>query len=142
MSGVWVHVGALRINALTLLAPVAQDIVVAGHDREEIGFLIFANAAGCRSLCPDLPADAPLEAVLADMRVVEAVRKGLAQLKQENGGSSTHAACALLMAEPPLIDANEITDKGYINQRAVLVRRTALVDRLFAEAADTAVIRP
>ena len=111
MSGVWVHVGALRINALTLLAPVAQDIVVAGHDREEIGFLIFANAAGCRSLCPDLPADAPLEAVLADMRVVEAVRKGLAQLKQENGGSSTHAACALLMAEPPLIDANEITDR-------------------------------
>ena len=141
MTGVWVHVGALRIKALALLAPVAQDIVVAGHDREEVGFLIFANPAGCRSLCSDLPADAPLDAVLADPRVVGCVRKGLAQLKQENGGSSTHATRALLMAEPPSIDANEITDKGYINQRAVLSRRAALVERLYAAAADPAVIR-
>ncbi|MBX3678198.1 MAG: feruloyl-CoA synthase [Rhodocyclaceae bacterium] len=141
MSGVWVHVGALRIKALALLAPAAQDIVVAGHDREEVGFLIFANPAGCRSLCPDLPADAPLDAVLADPRVVECVREGLAQLKRENGGSSTHATRALLMAEPPSIDANEITDKGYINQRAVLSRRAALVERLYAEPADPAVIR-
>ncbi len=140
MSGVWVHVGALRIKALALLASVAQDIVVAGHDREEIGFLMFANLAGCRSLCPDLPADAPIEAVLADARVVEAMRKGMAQLKQENGGSSTHATRAMLMAEPPSIDANEITDKGYINQRAVLTRRAALVARLYAEQADDAVI--
>ena len=141
MSGVWVHVGALRIKALALLAPVAQDIVVAGHDREEVGFLVFANPAGCRSLCPDLPADAPLDAVLADPRVVDCVRKGLAQLKRENGGSSTHATRALLMAEPPSIDANEITDKGYINQRAVLARRAALVERLYAEPAGPAVIR-
>jgi len=141
MSGVWVHVGALRIKALALLAPVAQDIVVAGHDREEVGFLVFANPAGCRSLCPDLPADAPLETVLADPRVVESVRKGLAQLKRENGGSSTHATRALLMAEPPSIDANEITDKGYINQRAVLSRRAALVERLYAAPAAASVVR-
>jgi feruloyl-CoA synthase len=140
MSGVWVHVGALRVKALTALAPVAQDIVVAGHDREEAGFLVFANPPGCRSLCPNLPADAPLDQVLADPRVVAHVREGMARLRQEGGGSSTYAARALLMAEPPSIDANEITDKGYINQRAVLSRRAALVDRLYAEPVDAAVI--
>ncbi len=142
MSGVWVHVGALRVKALAALASVAQDIVVAGHDREEVGFLIFANPAGCRSLCPDLPADAPLERVLADARVAARVRAALAQLKRDGGGSSTYAARALLMAEPPSIDANEITDKGYINQRAVLTRRAALVERLYAAGADEAVLRP
>ena len=65
----------------------------------------------------------------------------MARLKQEGGGSSTYAARALLMAEPPSIDANEITDKGYINQRAVLSRRAALVERLYAESRDAAVIR-
>ncbi|GAB1414140.1 hypothetical protein MASR1M97_28760 [Candidatus Desulfobacillus denitrificans] len=70
MSGIWVHVGALRVKALALLAPVAQDIVVAGHDREEAGFLVFANPVGCRGLCPDLPAEAPLDQVLSDPRVV------------------------------------------------------------------------
>ena len=141
MSGIWVHVGALRVKALAQLAPVAQDIVVAGHDREEAGFLVFASPAGCRGLCPDLPADVPLEQVLADPRVIAHVRDGMARLKQEGGGSSTYATRALLMAEPPSIDAKEITDKGYINQRAVLARRAALVQRLYAEPADAAVIR-
>ena len=140
MSGVWVHVGALRVKALAALAPLAQDIVVAGHDREEAGFLVFANPAGCRGLCPELPADAPLEQVLADERIVARVREGMAKLKQEGGGSSTYATRALLMAEPPSIDANEITDKGYINQRAVLTRRAALVERLYAEVPGAAVI--
>ncbi len=140
MSGIWVHAGALRVKALALLAPVAQDIVVAGHDREEAGFLVFANPPGCRGLCPDLPAEAPLEQVLADPRVAAQLREGLAKLKVAGGGSSTYATRALLMAEPPSIDANEITDKGYINQRAVLARRAALVERLYAEPPDAAVI--
>ncbi|MBA3903703.1 MAG: feruloyl-CoA synthase [Rhodocyclaceae bacterium] len=141
MSGVWVHVGALRVKALAALAPLAQDIVVTGHDREEAGFLVFANPAGCRGLCPDLPAEAPLDRVLADARVTGRLKEGMALLKREGGGSSTYAARALLMAEPPSIDANEITDKGYINQRAVLTRRAAMVERLHAEPADAAVIR-
>jgi len=140
MSGVWVHVGALRVKALAALAPLAQDIVVAGHDREEAGFLVFANPAGCRGLCPDLPADAPLEQVLADARVTGRLKEGMAMVKQEGGGSSTYATRALLMAEPPSIDANEITDKGYINQRAVLARRAALVERLYSEPSAGGVI--
>jgi len=82
----------------------------------------------------------PLEQVLADARVTGRLKAGMARVKQEGGGSSTYATRALLMAEPPSIDANEITDKGYINQRAVLARRAALVERLYAEPADTAVI--
>jgi feruloyl-CoA synthase len=124
-------VGALRVKALEQLAPAAQDIVVTGHDRQEVGLLIFANPAGCRGLCPDLHADAPLARVLRDERVVAHVRRGLARLAAA-GGSSLFATRALLMSEPPSIDAGEITDKGYINQRAVLERRAALVDRLYA----------
>ncbi|MCX7150424.1 MAG: AMP-binding protein, partial [Rhodocyclales bacterium] len=140
MSGVWVHVGALRVHALSILAPAAQDIVVTGHDRESVGFLIFANPAGCRSLCPDLAGDTPLAQVLADSRVVEFIRVGLVKLVGEGGGSSMVADRALLMEEPPSIDAGEITDKGYINQRAVLTRRAALVERLHAGAPGAEVI--
>ena len=113
-SATWVHVGALRVRALAALAAVAQDIVIAGHDRDEVGFLIFPKAqAGDR---PDLS---------------ERVREGLAALRDEGGGGSTYASRAILLKEPPSIDAGEITDKGYINQRAVLERRAAIVERLY-----------
>lgn len=138
-SGIWVHVGALRVDALSVLAPVAQDIVVTGHDRDGVGFLIFANPAGCRSLCPELAADLPLAQVLADARVLAHVRSGLVQLAAD-GGSSMAADRAWLMEEAPSIDAGEITDKGYINQRAVLTRRADLVERLHAAAPGAGVI--
>jgi feruloyl-CoA synthase len=78
--------------------------------------------------------------VLRDPRVKARAKEGLTHLAAE-GGSSTYAARALLMAEPPSIDANEITDKGYINQRAVLARRAAQVETLHADPAGTDVIR-
>lgn len=141
-SGVWVHVGALRIHALSALAPLAQDIVITGHDRDAVGFLIFANPAGCRSLCPELAADVPLAQVLSDRRVIACLRSGMAELLAEGGGSSMTAERAILMAEPASIDAGEITDKGYINQGAVLLRRAALVARLYAAPpADDVVMR-
>ena len=139
-SGVWVHVGALRVEALSMLAPVAQDIVVTGHDCDTVGLLIFANPPGCRSLCPDLAADLSLAQVLADPRVQAHVRSGLVQLVVAGAGSSMAAERALLMEEPPSIDAGEITDKGYINQRAVLTRRSALVERLHVATPDDGVI--
>ena len=140
MSGTWVHVGSLRVKALGALAPVAQDIVVAGHDREEIGFLVFPNVAACRALCPDFPADAPLGQVLADSRVVECVQAGMRQLAAAGTGSSTFATRALLMEEPPSIDAGEITDKAYINQRAVLTRRDELLRQLYSKFPGAGVI--
>jgi feruloyl-CoA synthase len=70
-----------------------------------------------------------------------AIAGALRKLAAEAGsGSSTHPVRALVLSEPPSIDANEITDKGYINQRAVLERRAALVERLYARPADPEVV--
>ena len=129
-SGTWVNVGMLRVKAIAALAPVAQDIVVTGHDRPAIGFLVFPNVAACRQLAVSLAPDAPIDAVLADPAVRAAVSRGLAGLRAEGHGSSGYGTRALLLAEPPSIDQGEITDKGYLNQRAVLHDRGGLVDVL------------
>lgn len=121
-SGTWVTVGMLRVSAVAALAPLAQDIVVAGHDEDEVRFLAFPNVAACRALS-GLPDTAPLAEVLAHPKVRGGIAHGLAKLKAQNGGSAGHATRALLLADPPSIDGGEITDKGYINQRAVLDRR-------------------
>ena len=140
LTGTWVHVWSLRVKGIDALKPVAQDIVVTGHDRDDIGFLVFPNIPECRALCPGLPPDAPVEQVLSNPAVLARVRLGMAALKQGGGGSSTVPARALLMAEPPSVEAGEITDKGYINQRAVLARRTDLVAALYAEMPDKSVV--
>ncbi len=139
-SGTWVHVGALRVKAISALAPVAQDIVITGHDRSDIGFLIFPSLAVCRSLCPELPHDLSLTELLADDRIRDAVRLGLQELKKQGGGSSTYATRAILMEETPSIDAGEITDKGYLNQRAVLERRAAFVEEIYRKSARVIVL--
>jgi len=138
-TGTWVHVGPLKVRSLSAMAPVAQDIVVAGHHRNEIGFLIIPSLAGCRTLCPDL-ADAPIPTLISDERVRARVREGLARLQADGGGTSSFARRALFLEEPPSIDAGEITDKGYINQRAVLARRTTDVERLYMTPAHDDVI--
>jgi feruloyl-CoA synthase len=140
MSGAWVHVGALRLRAIAALAPVAQDIVVTGHDREDVGLLVFPNPAGCAGLCTDRPKETPLAALTADARVRQRVAQGLRSLAEATRGESAHAQRAILLTEPPSIDGNEITDKGYINQRAVLARRVAAVTDLYRTPRSTEVI--
>ncbi len=139
-SGAWVHTGALRVKALAALAPVAQDIVIAGHDREDIRFLIFPNFAGCRSLCPEYNEQTPLVELLADARVRACVRQGLLRLKADGGGSSTYATHALFLTDSPSLDSGEITDKGYVNQRVVLERRADLINLLYALSPSALVI--
>ncbi|MEZ5448710.1 MAG: feruloyl-CoA synthase [Thiolinea sp.] len=131
LSGTWVHVGALRIAGIEALKPIAQDIVVTGHDRDDIGFLIFPNLNGCRSLCSDLDDTADTDTLINHPQVQAHLQQALAAMKAAGGGSSTYAARALLMAEPPSAEAGEITDKGYLNQRMVLLRRAALVEQLY-----------
>jgi feruloyl-CoA synthase len=140
LSGTWVHVGGLRVKAIAAGAPVIQDCVVTGHDRADVGLLIFPNPVGCRSLCPDAPGNAPLAALIERVEVRQRIAAALAALANDGSGSSTYPTRALLMAEPPSGDANEITDKGYINQRAVLLRRAALVERLYADKPEADVI--
>ena len=140
-TGTWVNVGVLRVKAIAALAPVAQDIVLAGHDRSEVGFLVFPNVAACRVLVPSLPSDAPLDLVLASEPVRTRVREGLVGLRNESSGSSGHGTRALLLAEPPSIDRGEITDKGYLNQRAVLSCREGLVQELYSDSPAVITLR-
>lgn len=138
-SGTWVHVGALRVAVVAAGAPVIQDLVITGHDRDFIGALIFPSLAGCRSLCPDAASDAPLEDLIRRPEVREPLAAALRAHNAAAPGSSTRIERALLLVEPPSIDAGEITDKGYINQRAVLTRRAPLVEALSA-GSDPAIL--
>lgn len=135
-SGTWVHVGALRVKAISAGAPLIMDCVVAGHDRNEIGLLVFPNPAGCAALA----GNAALPDITAHAGVRQALAQGLQHYNREHPGSSTRIARALILDSMPSIDANEITDKGYINQRAVLEARAAQVARLFADQPDQGVI--
>jgi feruloyl-CoA synthase len=132
-TGTWVSVGTVRVAGIAALAPVAQDIVVTGHDRDEVRFLVFPNLPACRALA-GLADDAAAADVLAHPAVRATVARGLARLQAEGGGSSTFATRALLMTEPPSVDVGEITDKGYVNQLAVLANRPHEIDRLNDDA--------
>jgi len=117
LTGTWVHAGAIRVKLIAAGDPLIQDAVVTGHDRDEIGALVFLSAAA--------------KDVDVRPRLVQALK-----VLAKEGGSSMHPTRLLVMAEPPQIDGNEITDKGYINQRAVLERRAALVEKLYSNAPD------
>lgn len=126
-SGTWVSVGTLRVAGITALAPLAQDIVVTGHGGDHVRFLVFPNIIACRAHA-GLPDSADASEVIGHDKVRAAIAEGLAKLKaQSGGGSSGHATRALLLPEPASVDGGEITDKGYINQRAVLTRRASAV---------------
>jgi feruloyl-CoA synthase len=141
-TGTWVNVGMLRPVVIAAGAPVIEDAVITGHDTDEIGALIFPSFAGLKALCTDLGADATLEDMVAHPAVRAALAEGLAKHNAQAHGSSMRIARCLILTEPPSIDANEITDKGYLNQRAVLTKRAELVGRLHAEtiAPDVIVI--
>ena len=128
-SGTWVSVGTLRVAGIAALAPLAQDIVVTGHGGDEVRFLIFPNIVACRAHA-GLPDGADAKDVIGHDKVRSAIASGLAKLKAQSGNSSGHATRALLLAEPASVDGGEITDKGYINQRAVLTRRAQAVASL------------
>ena len=140
-TGTFVQVGALRTDAIAAASPVVQDALVTGQDRDAIGLLIWPNLDACRRLIGDMTAT--MDSVIAHPAVIARVRDGLqAHNTAVNCASSLRIARAMLMAEPPSIDGNELTDKGYINQPAGLERRAALVERLYADppAADVLVI--
>ena len=140
LSGTWVAAGTLRLAAISAAAPVIQDAVITGQDRDEVGLLVFPSPAGCRMLCPGAPEDEPLERLIVRPEIAARLTEGLAEHNRANPGGSTRITRVLMMTEPAAIDAGEITDKGYINQRAVLARRADLVERLYAEPAGNDIV--
>ncbi|MDP7424747.1 MAG: feruloyl-CoA synthase, partial [Rhodospirillales bacterium] len=96
-TGTWVSVGNLRTTVVAAADNVIQDAVIAGHDRDEIGILVFPNIAGCRALCPDLAEEAPLDEVIEQPSVRQALVEGLQSHNINNPGSSTRIMRALIM---------------------------------------------
>jgi len=139
-SGTWVNVGTLRTLVIAAGAPVIEDAVITGHDRDDVGVLIFPSLIGLKSLCPHLGAEPRVEALITEPAVRRAVIEGLIRHNARVQGSSMRITRCMLLAEPPAIDADEITDKGYLNQRAVLRKRAALVEHLYAVPAPPEVI--
>jgi feruloyl-CoA synthase len=138
-TGTWVSVGPLRARFIDFFAPYVRDVVFAGPDRDDIAALVFPDVEACRKLAGVGP-DATPEAIVGDTKVRAKFAELLAQLAAMSRGSSTRVERAMLMAEPPSMDKSEATDKGSINQRAVLKNRTALVEELYATLPSRRVI--
>jgi feruloyl-CoA synthase len=139
-TGSFVSVGPLRGRLIAEGAPYVQDVVLAGHDRREVCALILPHLDSCRKLCAELPPAATQAEIAAHPAVRALMQKLLDGLSRASTGATTRIARATVLAQPPSIDLNEVTDKGSINQRAVLQARAALVEELYAEPAPPHVI--
>ena len=127
-TGTFVSVGPMRAKVIVAGAPYVQDVVVTGLNMKEVGALIFP-APACREVS-GLGPDASMDEVLASAPVRQRMQAILDELAFESTGSASRIARALVLAEPPSPLHGEITDKGSVNQRAVLKHRAALVDAL------------
>jgi feruloyl-CoA synthase len=130
-TGTFVSVGPLRARVIAAGDPCVQDVVVTGLNRDDIGLMIFPRVDSCRALS-GLPAGAPMAEVLEEAPVRHFFQNVVDQMYAAGTGSSTRVARAVVLAVPPSIDLGEITDKGSINQRAVLTHRADMVEALHA----------
>jgi feruloyl-CoA synthase len=140
-TGTWVSVGPMRARIIDHFNPLVRDVVLAGPDREHLTALAFPDLDACRRLASDLAATASVADVTAHPDVRAAFATRLAALARTATGTSSRVTRMLLLEEPPSIDIGEVTDKGSINQRAVLNHRIALVAELYAEPCSARVIR-
>lgn len=140
-SGTWVSVGPLRARFVAACAPLVRDVVVAGINRDEICALVVLDLDGCRLINPTLPHD-DLAVVAADPLVRAAFRERFAKFFAAATGSSNRITRAILLDTPLSIDRGEVTDKGSINQRAVLEHRAALIETLYVDPPPAQVITP
>jgi feruloyl-CoA synthase len=138
-TGTWVSAGPLRGKFLSHCAPYAHDAVIAGHDRDFVTVLVFPALDACRELA-NLPATASAAEIVRNPAVHGKFQVLLNELAAEATGSSNRIARAILMPEPPAIDSHEVTDKGSINQGAVLKNRAALVLDLYSPRPSARVI--
>jgi len=138
-TGTFVSVGPLRAKIVAAGAPYIQDVVLTGINLKEVGAMVFPTQA-VRSLC-DLDANAPMADVLSSAPVIAHFQKVIDELALSATGSAGRIARMCLLAEPPTIDRGEVTDKGSINQRAVLTHRAATVEALHADTLHT-ILKP
>lgn len=127
-NGTWVRTGAVRLALLDQCAPLLTDAVICGHDHDFLAALAWPNIAACRRLAPELE-ELDAAALVQHPVVVNALSERLR--KQGAHGASLAVERLMLMAEPPSMDANEIADKGYVNQAVTRARRAHLIDELY-----------
>jgi feruloyl-CoA synthase len=130
-SGTWVSVGPLRARFIAACAPLVRDVVIAGINRDEISALVILDLDGCRLINPTLPPD-DVAITASDPAIRDAFRERFAKFTSISTGSSTRITRAVLIDTPLSIDRGEVTDKGSINQRAVLNARGALIDACYS----------
>jgi feruloyl-CoA synthase len=140
-SGTWVSVGPLRVRFIAACAPLVRDVVIAGINRDDVTALVVLDLDGCRLINPALPSN-DVAVSAQDTEVRRAFRQRFAAFHSAATGSSTRVARALLLDAPLSIDRGEVTDKGSINQRAVLDHRRATVETLYSPTLDADVITP
>ncbi|MFB9356363.1 AMP-binding protein [Sneathiella chinensis] len=139
-NGTWVNMGALRLSIIDALDPLVRDVVITGHDREALGILIVpAEGLLKRSGLPDV-ARSDVTAVIKDASILDEIRSRLETYNRRNPSKSRWVGHALVMAAPLSVDRNEITDKQYINQNAVLENRAELVRRLYEDTASDQIL--
>jgi feruloyl-CoA synthase len=138
-SGTWVSVGPLRARFVAACAPLVRDVIIAGINRDEISALVVLDLDGCRLINPTLPLD-DLAAAASDPLIRDAFRERFQKLLAGATGSSTRITRAVLLDTPLSIDRGEVTDKGSINQRAVLEHRSGLIDLLYSSTPPAHVI--
>jgi feruloyl-CoA synthase len=138
-SGTWVSVGPLRARFVAACAPLVRDVVIAGINRDEISALVILDLDGCRLINPNLPPD-DIAAAASDSAIRAEFRERLQKLLASATGSSSRIVRAVLLDSPLSIDRGEVTDKGSINQRAVLEHRGALIETLYSPSPPAQVI--
>jgi feruloyl-CoA synthase len=137
-TGTWVHVGGLRVGVLAAASPALQDAIMAGENLPFVGLLAWLNPAGCQRLIGR--DDASLVELARHQEVRDHVRRAMARWNAAHPGSSERISRVLLLPDSPSIDANEITDKGYVNQRAATAFRHREIALLYAEVPGPEVI--
>ena len=120
-------------------APYVRDAVITGLNRNHIGAMLFLDVDAARKIDPSL-ASAGEETIAHHPKLREILKERLDSLASQSTGSSNMVARAMVMDTPPSIDAHEVTDKGSINQRAVMSVRANLVEDLYADTPPDHVI--
>ncbi len=132
-SGTWVRTGTLRMRLLAHFGGLLQDVVLAAPDRDYVAALFFPSLSGCRTLVPQFPRNGSAAELISTPVIRLAFQQGLNSFATQNPGISTHVRRALLLDSPPSLEAREITDKGTLNQAAVLKNRASAVEQLYRE---------
>jgi feruloyl-CoA synthase len=139
VTGTWVNTAAIKAAVIAAFQPFVRDAVIAGHDRGEVTAILIPDVEACRTGA-GLAAGAPLQEIATHAALVAKLKMQLATLAQSGSGSSNRVMRVAMLAEPLSLDAGEMTDKGSINQRAVLQTRAAYVEALYAGKPDPRVI--